>query len=534
MGFGVIKAWFVYVFRIFISFFIFVLCSISSADDFNKTKLTMVSTQAYSTLDPHVGYDWLTYETIGHICGNLMALSLSGAEESSSLLVPDLATKFDIEDSGRALIFHLNPDRFFHNGKPVRAKDIVYTLNRATNPEITTGGGALFWAIKGYEDYQNGLTEGLEGVTAESDLVVRIELVRPSRSFLFALTTNFGCVVPDGYNGGNFDIPISAGPVMVESFSEDRILTLTRFNPAAPYYTNVPKYTTIETELDIDDMLARFATGNVDIILDSLIGYGIGRTFSASSTAKPPPSLGLTYITLNTNLPPFDNKEARCAVNFAMNRDKIASTFGNLVEPTAQIAPPFFPEFDISKSANPYDVDKAVELLSNTKRPIPIDIFAVDEDSYRTVANQIAQDLQHVGFATTVRFGSHEDVLEIGRDPNRGHILLSDGLGWYPDYLDVSNFYFPLLSSNAIGGWNWAVYNNPELDKKAERADEMIYDEQADERIEAWRNIFTIAEEDCALVPIYNRIRHFMNISERASQFLPFSNRMYGFGLEKK
>ena len=49
-------------------------------------------------------------------------------------VVPDLAESWDISTDGRVYTFRIRPDAVFHDGKPVTAEDVRWSLERATDP----------------------------------------------------------------------------------------------------------------------------------------------------------------------------------------------------------------------------------------------------------------------------------------------------------------------------------------------------------------------------------------------------------------
>ena len=49
-------------------------------------------------------------------------------------LEPDLAENFTVSDDGLTYTFKLRDGVKFHNGRPVTASDVKYSLERAVNP----------------------------------------------------------------------------------------------------------------------------------------------------------------------------------------------------------------------------------------------------------------------------------------------------------------------------------------------------------------------------------------------------------------
>jgi ABC-type transport system substrate-binding protein len=195
------------------------------------------------------------------------------------------------------------------------------------------------------------------------------------------------------------------------------------------------------------------------------------------------------------------------AVNYAIDRNKLSEILVGAAEPTSQAMPPAFPEYDKSIPKNIYDLDHVSKLLEGFDLPLHVELYAVDEYIYREVVYSIAEDLRRVGIVVTPRYGNHQQIEAIGRDPSKGQIVFSDGLGWSPDFIDPANIYFPLLSRTAIGtsGWNWSAYNNPSLDSLAHQAERKFGPDQSKERAKLWEQVFGWVNKDAPIIPLYNR-----------------------------
>lgn len=69
---------------------------------------------------------------------DLTALVYSGLLKATALgtLVPDLALRYELSTDGLSYTFYLRPEAFFHDGKPVTADDVVFTIQRAQDPAL--------------------------------------------------------------------------------------------------------------------------------------------------------------------------------------------------------------------------------------------------------------------------------------------------------------------------------------------------------------------------------------------------------------
>jgi peptide/nickel transport system substrate-binding protein len=70
--------------------------------------------------------------------GDLTQLVYSGLTRSmpDDSIIPDLAKSYEISEDGTVYTFHLREDATFHDGAPVTAADVLYTVRAAQNPAI--------------------------------------------------------------------------------------------------------------------------------------------------------------------------------------------------------------------------------------------------------------------------------------------------------------------------------------------------------------------------------------------------------------
>lgn len=90
-----------------------------------------------------------------------------------SSIAGDLAWHWEVDAEGRTWTFHLRPDLLWHDGEPITAQDVVFTLS-VLGDEAFTGPGAESW--------------GEVTATAVDPLTVTLELSTPLGGFLQAAT----------------------------------------------------------------------------------------------------------------------------------------------------------------------------------------------------------------------------------------------------------------------------------------------------------------------------------------------------------
>ena len=119
--------------------------------------------------------------------------------------VPALAESWEISDDARTWTFSLRPDVKFHNGQPLDAEAVAYSLQRMAQPDM----GVTLGAPGVYNQYLAGMV--LEILGRES---LRLTLAEPMADLLDVLVT--GYILPPAAVdrlGDKFkDTPVGTGP----------------------------------------------------------------------------------------------------------------------------------------------------------------------------------------------------------------------------------------------------------------------------------------------------------------------------------
>lgn len=113
--------------------------------------LRYVTGSEIESLDPQVG--------TGQPDARVYAALYEGLVEygpKNSLPIPAIAEKWDINSDSSELIFHLRNNARWSNGKPITAKDFVYTFQRGLSPELASRNAYLAFYIKYSQGYNNG------------------------------------------------------------------------------------------------------------------------------------------------------------------------------------------------------------------------------------------------------------------------------------------------------------------------------------------------------------------------------------------
>jgi peptide/nickel transport system substrate-binding protein/oligopeptide transport system substrate-binding protein len=469
-----------------------------------------------ATLDPAIGYDWQNWSMIKSLFDGLMDY-----DPGTTDLRPGLAESYTISDDGMVFTFEVRNGVQFHNGREMTAEDVVYSFNRVTNPTTQSPGAGFFWSIKGYDAMASGEADALEGVTVEGPSTVRIELSRPDATFLHVMALNFASVVPrEAVEAAGDDFgknPVGTGAFSLAEWTIGQRLV---FAKNETYWRNgIPYLDQITFEVGQEPIVAllRLQNGEVDVPGDGIppakFQEVMGDPAQAGRVVEGG-QLHTGYITLNTQMPPFDNADVRRAVNMAINKDRIIQIINGRAIAATQPLPPTMPGYTEGYEGYAFDPEAAKAMLAKAgfAEGFETELYVMNTDPNPRIAQAIQQDLAGIGITAGIKSLAQASVIAAGGEADQAPMIWSGGMAWIADFPDAANFYGPILGcSGAIqGGWNWSWYCNEALDEKSASADAIVDPARAGERLEMWSEIYMTIMEDAPWVPVFNEQRYTM------------------------
>ena len=326
------------------------------------------------TLDPALANDTGTGFIIRQLFSSLVRF------DDNLNVVPDLAATLPaLSDDGKTYTFVLRGDVRWPDGRAVTAADVVYSLERATEPgpgRAAAGSSlpaALYLSdIAGVREKLAGQAKTVSGITAVDTYTLNITLTAPQAAFLAKLTAGPGSVV-DRQNvetGGAewYRHPVGTGPFRLREWQAHDHMTLVP-NPA--YYAGAPKLAQVTLLLGASAAggLIQYEQGQVDltyVAADDLARVADpGNPLSTELVTVP--ELSTTYLGFNMAQAPFDDPKVRAAFSLALDRDKMARVmFKSKVRPAAGIVPTDMPGYHSLIAPTTLDVTRARQLLTES------------------------------------------------------------------------------------------------------------------------------------------------------------------------
>ena len=425
------------------------------------------------TLDPHLTTDATSATIIVEVFGGLVTI------DANLDVVPDLAEGWDISADGRVYTFRIRPDATFHDGKPVTAEDVRWSLERVTNPLTEAPNvDSYLGDIVGVDEKLAGDALTISGVRVINERTIEITIDRPKSYFLAKLTYPTAFVLDRENIEANpknwFRKPNGTGPFRMTEYKVGETLILSRNEG---YHLGPPKLAEVEMILSGGTSMLMYENDEIDIAGVSLAD--LDRLLDPSNRLnaelmRAAPSFSIQYIGLNVNEPPLDDRKVRQALNLAIDKREIATiVLGDQVVPATGILPPGFPGFSKSVSGYNFDPERARQLLRESKYgddlenlpPITITTpgsfganVSLDMEVVLSMWEKnlgIKTEFQQTEFATFLK------------DLNKRRFQMFD-IGWIADYPDPENFLDILFYSDSSN--NHTNYSNPEVDALLEKA----------------------------------------------------------------
>jgi peptide/nickel transport system substrate-binding protein len=311
-------------------------------------------------------------------------------------MAPSLAESWTVSRDGLAYEFVLRKGVRFHNGDPVTAEDVKFSLDRYR------GGGATT------------LKERVAGVDVLDAQRVRIRLKQPWPDFMTFYgtpATGAAWIVPKRYvervgDDGFKRAPVGAGPYRFVSFAPGVELVL---EASETYWRKTPsvKRLVFRSVPDDNTRLAMLKRGEADV------GYSIrgplaeelrrtpGLTLKATS---PTFTEWLTFIEQWDPKSPWADRRVRLAANLAIDRKALNdSEYLGLARVSASIIPRDF-QYYWAPPLYPHDLARARQLLAEAGYPRGFDAGELTTDTvYAATGEAVINNFMQVGIRAKLR-----------------------------------------------------------------------------------------------------------------------------------
>ncbi len=435
--------------------------------------VTVAEGTAPDYLDPGLGYttqaanaDWLSYTglyTYAHKDG-----------VAGGTVIPGLATALPkVSADGKTYTMTLRPGLTFSNGAAVKASDFAYSIQRSI--KVNWGGKSFYTTnIAGADAFDKGTAKTISGITTDDATgKITIKLVAPYGAFPNVLAFPSSGIVPTGTAMSNLtnNPPPGVGPYVIKNVVANQSFSVVR-NPNWKALPGIPAghvdinvkinpNTQTEAESVLNNSADAFDWG--DTIPPALVSQIQAQ---AASRYANEPSVSTFYFFLNTKAKPFNNLQAREAVNLAVDRAAIQKLSSGTISPGCFFLPPGMighPTAPCPYGSTP-DVAKAKAMVTAAGLAgTPVTVWGETRSPRKEYIDYYTSVLNSIGFKATEKILADAQYF-----PTIGNLKLNPQTGfadWNQDFPNPSDFYL-LLDGTAIqqlNNQNFGQVNDPHI-----------------------------------------------------------------------
>ena len=418
------------------------------------------------TLDPIQAFDYPENTVITSMCDSLLQQQPDGSYK------PGLASKVDTPDP-RTLVFTINTDAKFWDGKNLTPEDVVYSLKRNTNAKLAGFYGLVF--------------QNVSSIEATGSDQVTIKLSKPDNWLQGELSGMPGIVLQKAYvesKGKAFGTPsggtMCTGPFKLASWKPGNALTAER-NDAYWDTELEPKAESISFKGVSSDasltsgLLTNEITGTYPQPLTTLKQLKSSDAVTVSSG----PSFASDALVISSLSGALGDVKVRQALSAAVDRKAYINTlYSGEAQLPRTLANPgtwgyerdVFQE-DWDKLPDPtLDVDKGKQLIEEAGAAGKTIVIGTSNEinSLQTGANALRQAAISIGLKAKLKSVSAANYINFFTDPEArkgvdGFLTVN-----YPDYADPAAFYNTFAIKG--GSQNYSGFEDPRITKALEGA----------------------------------------------------------------
>jgi peptide/nickel transport system substrate-binding protein len=337
-------------------------------------KVGLTGGSGTDTLDPHKGLTYLDTARAQSLYQPL--LQLNGGAQTEFVLAEEISP----HGSTSNWVIKLRPGITFHDGKPLTADDVIFTLRRIISGKLT--GATPLGPID------------LKNLKALDKHTVQVPMTSPYGSFVDQLSYWYYLyIVPDGFNPAK---PNGTGAFKYQSFTPGQRSVFTRNENY--WKTGLPYVDTL-TVIDFSDSTSLQNALTTGVIqgagalegpqLAALAAVGGVRTVKSHTGA-------ITPFTMRVDRAPFNDVNVRQAMRLLVDRQQlIDSALDGSGTVGADVSSPYDPNYDTSLHRE-QDIAQAKSLLKkagqeNLKVQLVTSAVATGTVAMATVLSQQAK-----------------------------------------------------------------------------------------------------------------------------------------------
>ena len=246
-------------------------------------------------------------------------------------LRPDLAASYEVKEDGLTWVFRLNDKAMWHDGTPVTAADVVYSLDSIVDPDADRP--VTRASIDTY--YKRFTAQALD------DLTVEVPTAFSALDFLPLLALDIMKIIKEDYVESigeeafdEWENAMGSGPFKPGAIKKDISIKLLRnegyWKEGLPYADGMEHF----TMLDKGTLIAAFEAQQVVTHTWTASNLDTDQVFHLVEKnpdilrALVAPNMGFYAVMMNTRVKPYDDPRVRRAINLVIHRPTIVEAMG--------------------------------------------------------------------------------------------------------------------------------------------------------------------------------------------------------------
>jgi len=530
----------------------------SSSFNAGNTSIVNASTKTGGTLHYGLTSDWDSIDPgntyyafswdFARLYGRSLLAYVRKPGSAGLQLQGDLAKSWSTSSDGLTWTFNLEQGVKFQDGTEVTAADVKYAIERSNWGQDTLSNGPAYFAsvVQDTTKYQGPYkdknpADGVSGIEVDGKYTLKFHLTQPFADFGYMATLSDTMPIERSKDTGAtyFEHLQSTGQYEVSSYIPGKSLTLVKnpeFDPATDpndQHTVTANKIVVTLDMTQDQIDEGLLKGTLDGDLD---GTGVGTTAQSQILSNPAYKKqadndytgALTYMTINTQVAPFDQVSCRQAIEYAINKVTVQTALGGPIgggDIASTVLPPsvagYAPSSLYLTPGNEGNVSQAKQLLATCKAAEPsafssngslnVNLSArSDRPKEINSAVAIQAALALVGINVTIdKFTSDKYFSSFAGSPSytKSNKIALSMMKWGADWQDGYGFMDQVVTSAGIhaagGSTNLGLYDSPTVDALFTKA---LATSDVTARTAIWTEIDQQVMKDAAIVPlVYNK-----------------------------
>ena len=407
-------------------------------------------------------------------------------------LQPWLATSWERTDP-LTWVFYLRPGVRFHDGKPLTAQDVAWSIRSMTNGTLVTSKAGSF--------------TGVNAVEVRDPLTLAVRTKTPDPSLLFNLSDGLFSVVENGAGRDEGLHPVGTGAFRFASQVQDKEVVLER---NSQWWGGAPRIARVRFEVVPDNisMALELKKGSADVESNAITPDEVHALADVRHLrTETRPGADVYYMNFNVGDPALRDMRLRQAIALAIDRAPLIEALwrGRAVPANTLLPPGDWAAARADELAGyPHDPQRAQALLDAAGfRPdahgvrLRLTLKTSTDETTRLLAQVLQQQMRAAGIQLEIRsaeFGTF--YADITRGAFQMYILRWTGSNEDPD---IFRYAYATDSFPPRGG-NRGHYSNERLDGLLQSAAETTSE---DKRRQKYVEVQQLLTTDLPSIPLW-------------------------------